>query len=71
MTIEKREYSPVDATIINGSKLLGSPKIDPIKMNRSKKAAGLLLQISHSALRHQPFVKDGGQVGMVGMQQQL
>ena len=49
MTIEKRESSPVDATIINGSKLLGSPKIDPIKMNRTKKAAGLLLQISHCA----------------------
>ena len=67
--MKKRDSNPVDATIINGSKLVGSPKIDPIKMNRRKKAAGLLLQISHSALRHQPFVKDGGQVGMVGMQQ--
>ena len=43
----KRKLSPVDETIINGSKLVRSPKTDPgIKMERKKKAAGLLLQIS-------------------------
>ena len=43
----KRKLSPVDETIINGSKLVRSPKTDPgIKMERKKKAAELLLQIS-------------------------
>ena len=45
----KRELSPVDATIVNGSKLVRSPKTDPIKMNRREKPTGLLLQISQCA----------------------